>query len=306
MSGPRAARRRPCPASGYGAIARHADSRGAFRELWRASAFPALTPAETGAPAGSRAALRPGQPLDLGRRRPARPPLPPPPARLLGRRRRAGRSSPSSTSGRSSTGRGAAVVETRELAADDWVVIPAGVAHGFLALEPLELLYLVTNEFDGSDELGFAWDDPAVGVPWPRRRGDPGRPPDPVRARPVEPVARASWWPASAAELRRGRRSAHRRRPHHPTAPLRPPPYPAPSEGAMQRRDHPAIGPATAPAATLRMHSSRPAGSSRPRAVLRSGARIAQSRRRPRRRARHRPRRSPVPSPRSRRAPPRS
>jgi dTDP-4-dehydrorhamnose 3,5-epimerase-like enzyme len=25
----------------------------------------------------------------------------------------------------------------------------------------------VTNEYDGSDELGFAWDDPAVGVPWP-------------------------------------------------------------------------------------------------------------------------------------------
>ena len=64
-------------------------------------------------------------------------------------------------------GRGAAVVETRELAADEWVVIPAGVAHGFLALEPLELVYLVTNEFDGSDELGFAWDDPAVAVPWP-------------------------------------------------------------------------------------------------------------------------------------------
>ena len=61
-----------------------------------------------------------------------------------------------------------APVETRELAADDSVVIPAGVAHGFLALEPLELLYLVTNEFDNTDELGFAWDDPAVGVPWPR------------------------------------------------------------------------------------------------------------------------------------------
>ncbi len=41
------------------------------------------------------------------------------------------------------------------------------VAHGFLALEPMQLLYLVTNEYDGSDELGFAWDDPAVGVPWP-------------------------------------------------------------------------------------------------------------------------------------------
>jgi dTDP-4-dehydrorhamnose 3,5-epimerase len=66
-----------------------------------------------------------------------------------------------------------AVVETRELLADDWVVIPAGVAHGFLALETLELLYLVTNEFDGTDELGFAWDDPAVGVPWPAVAGTP-------------------------------------------------------------------------------------------------------------------------------------
>jgi dTDP-4-dehydrorhamnose 3,5-epimerase len=56
-------------------------------------------------------------------------------------------------------------------------VIPAGVAHGFLALEPLDLLYLVTNEYDGSDELGFAWDDPAVGVPWPTVPGTPdGRP----------------------------------------------------------------------------------------------------------------------------------
>ena len=68
-------------------------------------------------------------------------------------------------------------VETHELSADDWVVIPAGVAHGFLALEPLELLYLVTNEFDNSDELGFAWDDPAVGVPWPVIDATPdGRP----------------------------------------------------------------------------------------------------------------------------------
>jgi dTDP-4-dehydrorhamnose 3,5-epimerase len=60
-----------------------------------------------------------------------------------------------------------AEVETRELAVNDWVVIPAGVAHGFLALEATRLLYLVTNEYDGSDELGFAWDDPAVAVPWP-------------------------------------------------------------------------------------------------------------------------------------------
>jgi dTDP-4-dehydrorhamnose 3,5-epimerase len=58
-------------------------------------------------------------------------------------------------------------VESRELGADEWVVIPAGVAHGFLALEPLSLIYFVTNEYDGTDELGFAWDDPLAGVPWP-------------------------------------------------------------------------------------------------------------------------------------------
>ena len=92
--------------------------------------------------------------------------------------RRAGPSSPSSTSARCSTGPGRRpLVETRELAADDWVVIPTGVAHGFLALEPLELVYLVTNEYDGTDELGFAWDDPAVALPWPRSTGTPdGRP----------------------------------------------------------------------------------------------------------------------------------
>ena len=56
---------------------------------------------------------------------------------------------------------------TRVLTADETVTIPAGVAHGFLALEPLELLYLVTAEYDGTDELGFAWDDPAVAIEWP-------------------------------------------------------------------------------------------------------------------------------------------
>ena len=59
------------------------------------------------------------------------------------------------------------VVETRELGADDWVQIPAGVAHGFMALEPVELVYLVTNEYDGTDEAGFAWDDRLAAVPWP-------------------------------------------------------------------------------------------------------------------------------------------
>jgi dTDP-4-dehydrorhamnose 3,5-epimerase len=58
-------------------------------------------------------------------------------------------------------------VETRTLGPDESVTIPRGVAHGFLALEPLELVYLVSNEYDGSDELGFAWDDATAAVPWP-------------------------------------------------------------------------------------------------------------------------------------------
>jgi dTDP-4-dehydrorhamnose 3,5-epimerase len=69
------------------------------------------------------------------------------------------------------------LVEVREAPVDSTVTIPAGVAHGFLALEPLELIYLVTNEFDGSDELGFAWDDRLAAVPWPAVAGTPdGRP----------------------------------------------------------------------------------------------------------------------------------
>jgi dTDP-4-dehydrorhamnose 3,5-epimerase len=74
-------------------------------------------------------------------------------------------------------GAGRPLVETHELGADHRLTIPALVAHGFLALEPLTLLYLVTTEYDGSDELGFRWDDPLAAVPWPPAPGTPdGRP----------------------------------------------------------------------------------------------------------------------------------
>lgn len=166
------------PGVRYGAVARHADDRGAFRELWRASAFGDIAPADaTAAPATA----------DAG----AVPDAVPAPTFV-----QANLSTSASgvlrglhfhrrqldywtvASGRAFValvdlrpmwrGRGdAPAVETRELVADEWVVIPSGVAHGFLALGPLELLYLVTNEYDGSDELGFAWDDPTAGVPWP-------------------------------------------------------------------------------------------------------------------------------------------
>lgn len=172
----------------YGRIARHGDSRGSFRELWRAEAFADVPGTSAGlaarAAAGEGDARHPDglafvqanlstsaagvlRGLHLHRRQldhwvvasgrafvalvDVRPLLDRPSARPL--------------------------METRVLAADETVTIPVGVAHGFLALEALELIYFVTNEYDGSDELGFAWDDPTAAVPWPAIAGLPdGRP----------------------------------------------------------------------------------------------------------------------------------
>jgi dTDP-4-dehydrorhamnose 3,5-epimerase len=161
----------------FGAVTRHADTRGSFRELWRASALPTLTSAETGAPEASEPRF-----VQANLSTSARGVL-----RGLHYHQRqldywvvaSGRALVALVDVRAVlAGAGdRPIVETRELAADDSVIIPAGVAHGFLALEPLDMLYLVTNEFDGADELGFAWDDPAVGVPWPAFEGTPdGRP----------------------------------------------------------------------------------------------------------------------------------
>ena len=148
----------------YGAVARFGDARGSFRELWRASRLPDVAFVQANLSPSAAAVL----------------------AGLLYHRRPAdywvvasGRAFVALVDVRPLLdGSGdRALVETRTLATDDWVVIPTGVAHGFLALEPLELIYLVTNEYDGSDELGFAWDDPAVGVPWPVVAATPdGRP----------------------------------------------------------------------------------------------------------------------------------
>lgn len=157
----------------YGSVVRHADRRGSFRELWRSSLL-SLDDAATGLPdarfvqanlSASAAGVLRG--LHLHRRQ------------LDYWVVTAGRAFVALVDVRPLLdGRATRpVVETRELSADDWVVIPAGVAHGFLALDPLELVYLVTNEFDGSDELGFAWDDAVAAVPWPRLAVTPdGRP----------------------------------------------------------------------------------------------------------------------------------
>jgi dTDP-4-dehydrorhamnose 3,5-epimerase len=44
--------------------------------------------------------------------------------------------------------------------------IPSGVAHGFYAVTPVRLTYIVNNFYDGSDEHGVLWNDPDLMVPW--------------------------------------------------------------------------------------------------------------------------------------------
>lgn len=68
-----------------------------------------------------------------------------------------------------------------DAAAPKTLYIPPGVAHGYVALTDVDLLYLVTREYDAADEFGVAWDDPALAIPWevsdpilsPRDRSNP-------------------------------------------------------------------------------------------------------------------------------------
>ena len=177
MSGPRPIEA-PAPSSipgvAWGRVTRHGDLRGSFRELWRASAFGTFDPDLAGRPEPAFAQVN----LSTSSRDVLR--------GLHFHRRQldhwvvvAGRALVALVDVRPLVAGTAErpLVEVREAPADTTVTIPAGVAHGFLALEPLELVYLVTNEFDGSDELGFAWDDPLAAVPWPAVPGTAdGRP----------------------------------------------------------------------------------------------------------------------------------
>ena len=161
----------------YGAIASFEDPRGSFREIWREDTFGPIDAAQAGAAPGTTARF-----VQANLSTSANGVL-----RGLHLHQRqldhwvvaSGRAFVALVDVRPMLD-GLAdrpLVETRELVADEWVDIPIGVAHGFLALEPLQLIYLVTNGYDGSDELGFAWDDPLAAVPWPAVEGTPdGRP----------------------------------------------------------------------------------------------------------------------------------
>ena len=47
------------------------------------------------------------------------------------------------------------------------IYIPAGFAHGFLALtDRVQFLYKCSDFYDGSDEYGVLWSDPNLKIPW--------------------------------------------------------------------------------------------------------------------------------------------
>lgn len=56
------------------------------------------------------------------------------------------------------------------LSAADWnqLFVPAGFAHGFLALEPhTELQYKVSAPYSCDHDRAIRFDDPAIGIEWP-------------------------------------------------------------------------------------------------------------------------------------------
>lgn len=51
--------------------------------------------------------------------------------------------------------------------------IPQGFAHGFLVLTDLaEFCYKCTDFYHPGDEGGLAWNDPAIGIEWPKLVGE--------------------------------------------------------------------------------------------------------------------------------------
>ena len=51
------------------------------------------------------------------------------------------------------------------------IYLPPGFAHGFMALEDSDVLYLMSDHYRSELERGIQWRDPALGLPWPARGG---------------------------------------------------------------------------------------------------------------------------------------
>ncbi|MEK7423556.1 MAG: dTDP-4-dehydrorhamnose 3,5-epimerase [Actinomycetota bacterium] len=74
--------------------------------------------------------------------------------------------------------------------------IPPGVAHGFAAVTDMVITYLVDGYYNPADELGIAWNDPAILADWcvedpilsARDHANPGRADLPSGRRPYWPM----------------------------------------------------------------------------------------------------------------------
>src|SRR5687767_10871695 len=49
--------------------------------------------------------------------------------------------------------------------------VPPGFAHGFCVMSAMaQVEYKCTDVYDPADEIGIAWNDPAIGIAWPIRQ----------------------------------------------------------------------------------------------------------------------------------------
>lgn len=131
----------------------HADDRGVFTELYRASWETGISPAQWNAVSSKQNVLRGvhvhwrhADYLTLA----------------------AGRATIGLHDLRpGSSTEGLGVTVELDAASPSALVIPVGVAHGFYFHEPSIHVYAVSHEFDPADELGCRWDDPHLGIEWP-------------------------------------------------------------------------------------------------------------------------------------------
>jgi dTDP-4-dehydrorhamnose 3,5-epimerase len=81
------------------------------------------------------------------------------------------------------------------LSAANWLQlwVPVGFAHGYCTLEPdTEVVYKVTAPYAPALDRGLAFDDPALGIPWPVTRETAVLS---EKDRRLPPLAEATGWP---------------------------------------------------------------------------------------------------------------